>query len=258
MKNEHVSVNSEMKKRIKDEMRRNGQKNTDIAEYLRMEPGSFSRILNGRAPLAQEYLKMLVELWDVRSNYLMCIDNYRTDDEIFKRRGEKRTAKTNAARELLKVIGFEIEEVELLVINPVEIANMEYIDEELAYLEPHIIHDKNLWETVKKKAYSIRDGERFEIYRNLEFCFEVSDVIKKIDEGCIEYLEYEISDYVGFYSRITENGSLVGYIRNTNSLYSVITDTVESMVKSLLKSNTFEITKNLSIFTAPDNPPLFS
>lgn len=260
MKNKHIAVNSEMRKRIKEEMKRNGQKNADIAEYLRMEPPSFSRILNGRSSLAQEYLKMLVELWDVRSNYLLCIDNFRTDDEIYRRKGEKRTAKTNAVRELLKVIGYETEEVELLVIKPLEMAKLENIDEELAFIEPHIISDKKLWDYVKKKVYIIRDDLPLplEPCQNTEFCFEVSGVIEKLDENCIEYLEYEIVQYIGFYSRITENGSLVGYIGSAHSFYDVITDTVESMFKSLLKASTFKIKKNHPFYTVPDNTLTFN
>lgn len=287
MKDKRPTIKQRISDRISEEMKRNKQTNEVIAEQLGICPEHFSRLRSGKYKLSKDKAEKLALMWDVTPDYVLGISDCRTFEEAFQKDSSEEIAKYKAVTDLLKIMGYGIDIVELLVITPGEIAAMQDPDKEIKAIEPFIIETGELWPVVKKSAYNAWHGQIAQ-YSETVFCFEVSNgyideweeheaqrekkTIEYIDklkehethcESLIDYIEEiidntEIGDYIDFYARITKDGRLIGYSKDYRSLFKIISKNAASLFGTLLSVYSNEIVKNKDINLNPSTDLPFS
>ena len=264
MKKEHVNVKQKMTNRISAEMKRNKQTNEMIAERLDITPEHFSRLRNGKHKLTRDKAEILASMWGVMPDYVLGFSDCRTYEDYHLIDSAGEIALYKAVTDLLKIMGYEIDIVELLVITPGEIAAMYNPDEEIKAIEPYIIEPGELWPFVKKSAYNARRNEVAQ-YSESVFCFEISDGYIEKEEANIDQCDSltdpiediiyntEIGDYINFYARITKDGELIGYAEHYRQFFKIISKNAASLFGTLLSAYSMEIVKNKDININPDS-----
>ena len=240
MESRQIPISAEMKQRIKKEMAIHGQKNRDIADYLCMQPQSFSRIICGRALCAYEYLQRLANLWGIRENYLLCKDNIRTDNEFLIKIGSERTEKNMAISNLLKAYGYNIETVYLLAVSALDLSTLYFMDDELSFISQHIVSNTELWESITERAHVMKNNRECdkELFDDEKYYFEISDaLVEKIKAEEDVLLDTDILEYVDVLTRIRKDGTLVGYIEKENSILKMMSDNAAQLFDSVIKIN---------------------
>lgn len=99
--------------RFKTEADRNGQYDYQVAEYLNIAPQTYSRFVRGEYPIRNEYVEKLADLWGVRKDYLLCVDDIRTNEEYYDNHYERLSKRQRVIWEALPVYGYEFEYVDL-------------------------------------------------------------------------------------------------------------------------------------------------
>lgn len=287
MKNKRPTIKQRISNRISEEMKRNKQTNEMIAEQLDISPEHFSRLRSGKYKLSKDKAEKLALMWDVTPDYILGVSDFRTFADALQKNSIEEIETYKAVTDLLKIMGYGIDIVELLVITPGEIAAMQDPDKEIKAVEPFIIETGELWPLVKKSAYNAWHGQIAQ-YSDTVFCFEVSngsidkweehkaqrekisiEYINKLEEheahcdSLIDYIEElidntEIGDYIDFYARITKDGRLIGYSREYGSLFKIISKNAASLFGTLLSVYSNEIIKNKDINLNPSTDLPFS
>ena len=146
MKNNDKNVKPLMTYRINAEQKRLNLTNEVIGEKLGITPEQYSRLKNGKGKkgFSRDKLEILCDLFGVRQNYILGIDSVRKDSEFLGDiKSDKEIEQYAAVISFMKVLGYEIEIVELLVISPLIISTFDgNVDTELDYIDPYIANIK--------------------------------------------------------------------------------------------------------------------
>ena len=273
MKNNDKNVKPLMTYRINAEQKRLDLTNDTIAEKLGISSEHYSRLKNGNGKkgFSKDKLEILCDLFGVRQNYILGIDSVRRDSEFLRDiKSDKEIEQYAAVISFMKVLGYEIEIVELLVISPLIISTFDgNVDTELDYIDPYIANNKDLWNFVKNTAHTLHKNKaELTAFPETLFCFELSgdpfahiqelDILPDYDED-YDYDEdenydfCEIMKYVGYYARITKNGVLVGYVSEYRKIFDIIKESAKSMFETWLKVYRAEIIKNIDVNLDPNN-----
>lgn len=265
MKNNYKKVTPLMTYRINAEQDRLNFTNEVMGEKLDCTPEHYSRLKNGHTKkgFSLDKLEILCDLFGVRQNYILGIDSVRKDSEFLgDLTSDKEIEQYMAAISFLRILGYEIEIVELLVISPLLISTFYgNVDKELDYIEPYIANNKDLWSFVKRTALTLRKNkDELTAYPEDLFCFELSgdplSHIRELDTVDYEDDDYdycEIMKYVGYYARITKNGVLIGYVSEYRKIFEIISESTKSMFETWLKVYRAEIIKNIDVNLDPNN-----
>lgn len=240
MKNKHYVVTSEMKKRIKDEMKLNGEKNTDISELLSIEPQSFSRILNGNSRLADDYLSVLCKHWGVRKEYLLCMDSIRTESDMFDNEIDEQYDRTKKLIDFLGAMGYEVDSMHMLIISPADIVAYGSYCTVGELIELVIHYAYGAAEKIERFIDAARDMAVTDYGYYKKHWFNISpDIIPKLYE--LEKNGKLTNDCMDFWLdclhrcyRISKRGVVLGYLERTSFLE--ITDILERNTENLFAS----------------------
>ena len=74
-------INQDMKDRIVKEIKLSGKTQKEFAEAVPIHPKYFSAILNGRKAIGMDIINRMAEILSVRPEYLLCKDEYRTENK---------------------------------------------------------------------------------------------------------------------------------------------------------------------------------
>lgn len=268
MRNKHVDVTPEMRDRIRSEMKRNKQTNINekIGELLNLTSTQVSRILNGKSSCALEYIEKLAKIWGVRTDYLLCEDDYRTEWDIYEVRDKQLSEKNKAVVNLLELYGYRFEMAELLKITSADIARLKDANEELLFIKNYVKGNgkTDIEVEFKKIPHRRSDTSSYHIYEltggilkkylcrsgtDLKKCkvIEVADHTLKIlpdDKG----VYHEIIGYVDFWTKITLNGELIGYVKYIDDYLGVLSENTNTLFNSMLKADRFKMTDWKMIF----------
>lgn len=106
-------LSPEMRDRFKAEADKNGRYDYQVAEeYLHVTSKTYSAWMRGKNPIGEDYVKKLADLWGVRENYLLCIDDIRTDTEYYDAYHKNLSNRQRAIWEALPVYGYEFEYID--------------------------------------------------------------------------------------------------------------------------------------------------
>ena len=75
-------INQDMKDRIINEIKLSGKTQKEFAEAVPIHPKYFSAILNGHKAVGIDIVNRMAEILSVRPEYLLCKDEYRTEEEL--------------------------------------------------------------------------------------------------------------------------------------------------------------------------------
>lgn len=81
MPRKRIEINPESGLRLKRLLRENGIKQVELAKKLNYEPQHVSSIITGKKRLTPETAYQLANMFRVRSEWLLCKDDYRTQEE---------------------------------------------------------------------------------------------------------------------------------------------------------------------------------
>ena len=241
MKNKHYVVTSEMKKRIKNEMKRNGEKNTNISELLSIEPQSFSRILNGNSRLADDYLSDLCKHWGVRKEYLLCNDSVRTENDMFDKEVDEQYDRNKKLIDFLSTIGYEFERVYMLIISPADIiehGKYYNIDDLCKVLLPYVQDTAQNIELFIDRArnmaaidYGYHEKHWFNVYPDcITKLYELNALNEEVQNPIVDFYD----NFLNSCYRISKNGVVVGYLKLGKFL--LIADILERNTENLFTS----------------------
>ena len=263
MKKERIHVTSEIRARIKEEMKKNGLKNETVAEYLRIEPGTYSRIINDKIAMTSEHLQGLLKLFGVRENYLLCIDNYRTESDIYETKENQLTEEHRAMIRLLETFGYSFETVELLEITARDLAGFKDMDKELDFIADHVIgcSPSDLINVLNNETINSPVHNVFEMSGGLieKYLYPHDRTNRKAkvltfkkgsfkvypdEEGCY----YESVFYISFHVKITKNGELLGYVKDLSDYMNVLNNSTKTLFSSLLEMDKNKYTDYRKIY----------
>ena len=101
-------INQDMKDRIVKEMKLSGKTQEEFAEAVPIHPKYFSAILNGRKAIGMDIVNRMAEILSVRPDYLLCKDEYRTENELLAIIGIQNSQHYITMIDFLDSIGIEV------------------------------------------------------------------------------------------------------------------------------------------------------
>ena len=234
MKNERVRVTAEMRDRIKDEINKCPLKEYEIAEtVLYCRPGTFSRYLTGEITIHLDDIRKLAELWNVRKEYLLCMDNIRTDDEFTERLlGGGLSKRQRAIWNALQIYGYEFEYITEIAITPAQLHDIADTDNALNELSKCILSQPGEWEQFKEAV----NNPKSTIY-NVKHVF-------MIEEGNCELIELTaFVNYLDNYVKISRNDVCYGFMNSIDFVKAVefMEISVSNLFDTFLYINRFDM-----------------
>ena len=236
MKNERIRVTSEMRDRFTEERKRHNQKQKDVAEYLNVEPGTYSRYLRGEIDLSPETLRKLCILWGVREDYLLCNDNDRTKEDIINNANDTLNEKERLFYYLLDSFGYDTDFVRFFIVSPAEMANTEYCGL-FDFIEPHIHTRRDIWEVFKN---TVRDSSDYiNHYSSQWFLVDHNFMDRGFSAFASEKMSNDDFNFILNHThvcvKISKNGKLVGYIkrRNMYDIESILENSLTNLCETL-------------------------
>lgn len=98
--------------RLKSEAKKHGLKNQDMADLLGFaDAHQISPIYSGKKKLSDDRFKILADKWGYREDYLRCIDDFPTDDDVLKHAHIEDKKAFDVAREYLASLGITFESI---------------------------------------------------------------------------------------------------------------------------------------------------
>lgn len=98
-------------KRLKAIAKEKGLCNQEVADIVGYsQPTQITRVYSARYPLSDEGYEMLSAAWGLRVNYLKCIDDFPTENDMFElatKEEQEKIRAFQACREYLSTLGFE-------------------------------------------------------------------------------------------------------------------------------------------------------
>ena len=263
MENKHFDVTPEIKKRIRTEMKKNEltKTNESLAYFLDLSSTQVSRILNGQSSCSSEYLDKLAKLWEVRKDYLLCNDDYRTDDDIYAIKGKKLSEKNKAVRQLLELSGYKFEMVELLSITSGDIVRLKDMDGELNFIKEYLEENSKtnielIFRQLAKRKANASTHHIFQLRGGLlkKYLFNRGADPQKYrtiqtDAGWFKILPdengvcHEIIGFISFWTRITRNNELIGYVKYLDNYLGILSENTNTLFASMLKADKNMITE---------------
>lgn len=101
-------INQDMKDRIVKEIKLSGKTQKEFAEAVPIHPKYFSAILNGRKAIGMDIINRMAEILSVRPEYLLCKDEYRTENELLAIIGIQNSQHYITMIDFLDSIGIEV------------------------------------------------------------------------------------------------------------------------------------------------------
>ena len=101
-------INQDMKDRIINEIKLSGKTQKEFAEAVPIHPKYFSAILNGRKAIGMDIINRMAEILSVRPEYLLCKDEYRTENELLAIIGIQNSQHYITMIDFLDSIGIEV------------------------------------------------------------------------------------------------------------------------------------------------------
>ena len=174
MKKERVIVDEAIRARIKSEMKLHGHTNEFIAEKLDIEPGSYSRKLNGSIALMPHDIKELTSLWGIREEYLLCKDDLRTDKDMIDYFSDLYHEEDSKIIELLNYYGYKFDFKSMIEVRIEDILNSDSVEDYLASLHETITITPSHWEKFKSTVMDQRN-KVLDIPDNTSFRFALKN-----------------------------------------------------------------------------------
>ena len=244
MKKKPIRVTPIMKERMRAEMKRNHQTDQDIADILFISRQQYSRIINGKYNLAPEHLKKLLSVWGVRENYLLGIDSFRSEEDMWDKRSEARKESIVAALKLLNSVGMDFESYEMISFKLPDIQYLKKcgLDTEklVSAVDPYVCEPRDSWETFKNGIENIKDDnpaywqEHLFITNGLIEAAMNASLSLAQGQGNAHWNDFVIAS-TGVYSKIIVDGKFIGYSRKFYEDMDIIIDTVKSLANSLIE-----------------------
>lgn len=243
MKKKPIRVTPIMKERMTAEKKRNNQTDQDIADILFISRQQYSRIINGKYNLAPEHLNKLLSVWGVRENYLLGIDSFRSEEDMWNKRSKARNESTGAALNLLNTLGFDFESCEMISIKLPQIQFYKKsgldIERLISAIDPFICEPRENWEAFKEKIRDMNENEPDFWQEHLFITDGLLEASMKsilpLSQG-IDNAHWNQAIFVStaFYSKIMIDNKFIGYSRKFHEDMNIIIDTVKSLANSLI------------------------
>lgn len=174
--------------RVKHEAQNKGYTNQDIADLLHYSSSKqISPFYSGRQQFSDGQLEILSNALGVRKNYLLCMDNYRTDNDVIEGETELLKSKYQYTFSFLRSIGFVVEYVISDNLTPRDIYN-----------QLDTAHKNMFWEEIRKDDLSATEEE---IFSYLEGYSVHATILDKDDMQKIEYLLTDNTNYKIYVSK---------------------------------------------------------
>lgn len=107
-------LHAEKGQRLKQLAKENGLTRDEMGIILNFSPGHITRFYNGEYELPEDSAEKLSKLWGIRKEYIQCIDDFRTDEEIYKYSNETSIKEMQAAINYLETLGLVLRPCTLL------------------------------------------------------------------------------------------------------------------------------------------------
>ena len=96
-------------KRLKYEAKKRGLSNQDVADLIGYSSGKqISPIYSGKKTLSEDQVSILCKAWGLRKEYLLCLDDWKTDSEVMENAKIEDVKNFAACRNYLETLGFVI------------------------------------------------------------------------------------------------------------------------------------------------------
>lgn len=244
MKKKPIRVTPIMKERMRAEMKRNHQTDQDVADILYICRQQYSKILNGHYKLVPEHLKKLLSIWGVRESYLLGIDSFRTEEEMWNKRSEARKESIVAALSLLNSVGLDFESCEMISFKLPDIQHLRKcgLDTKklVSAIDPYICEPRDSWEIFKNEIESLTDDNPAYWQEHLFLTNGLFEAAMKaklpLAQGRdnVHWNDFVVASSQN-YSKIIVDGEFIGYTRKFYEDMDIIIDTVKNLANSLIE-----------------------
>lgn len=95
----------EMGARLKWLAKENGLTREKLGEITGYSSGHISRFYNGKSEIPDNMAQTLSELWNIRKEYILCEDDFKTDEQMYRSLNESSIKEMKATMEYLKTLG---------------------------------------------------------------------------------------------------------------------------------------------------------
>lgn len=102
---EKKMLHSKMGQRLKKLAKEHGFTREDMAEKLNYSCGHISRFYKGTIEIPDNVAQALSKLWNIRKEYILCEDDFKTDEEMYSYMNETSIKEMQAAIDYLKTLG---------------------------------------------------------------------------------------------------------------------------------------------------------
>ena len=102
---EKKMLHSKMGQRLKRRAKERARTREDMAEKLNYSCGHISRFYKGTIEIPDNVAQALSELWNIRKEYILCEDDFKTDEEMYSYMNETSIKEMQAAIDYLKTLG---------------------------------------------------------------------------------------------------------------------------------------------------------
>ena len=123
---EKITVTKEMKGRIVDETRAQGMKLKELADAISYHSKYLSNILNGHTEASSSIIYSIADALGVRIEYLLCIDNIRTENDFAELYGHENIRAHNCTLDYLNSLGVKTAGIPAVIPSGSELIEEEY------------------------------------------------------------------------------------------------------------------------------------
>lgn len=235
----NITLNPTIQARIVNEIKAAGMSQKEMAQKIPIHPKYLSAILNGKKSVNISLIDRIGEELELRTKYLLCEDDYRTESELMAATGLNLSEDYKTMIAFLESIGIDVE-----IVKPSIIDGMEEKVEESQFKEDGIPVPLDVVTTKDKHSGFF---ERF----MKEYFKEYAESLNAIEPNFMERYSELMNAYIESSEKALYQRTSMFMFHDTKGKYSYrVTPDTASAIFNELKKNTYSFMLSLlSVWT---------
>lgn len=208
---EKEMLHLKMGQRLKQLAKEHGLTREDIGEIINYSCGHISRFYNGIIEIPDSAAQILSKLWNIRPEYILCEDDFKTDEEMYLYVNESSIQDMKAAMSYLQTLGIELRPHTILSCPLTELYK------HFSQLKDHI-KTSEIQRLQDNYNFGLPQKEFFKTYFHEECNIELSSPIPGIPFLCAEDISKTAVQEDTFFISVSDSNNPIG-TNCTISLY---------------------------------------
>lgn len=193
----------EMGKRLKQLAKEHGATREDMAEILNYSCGHISRFYSGITEIPDNVAQTLSELWNIRKEYILFEDDFKTDEEMYLYMNENSIKEMQATLAYLRTLGVTIRPCTVLK------CSLTSLYKNLAQLQDYI-KESEIERLRNEYDFDLPSAEFFRTYFSQQCCVELSSPLPRTPFLELERVSKNSKQESFIYTQCSDDNNLLG------------------------------------------------